>query len=245
MKSLAIKAPLDEFQDEILEAKLVLPLPNFSNKKNGGITVMDKNNAQVFGETFRIFELSESFLFNKDTRLQIRISTFDADTIVKFCLYESLEDARESHQCLDIINNFTPNDKIGGLLENRKTKIRFIAFQQYGSTSLDYGSWISGIRIIQGENTAIIGDDGKCVDQHAKTVKEETETRCICELGYVASNGGRVQGQFDVCVACSSSSHCFFEGDSCFGNDECDMGICDNGVCKLNVSLLRYLFYSS
>lgn len=204
---------------------------------------MDKNNAQVFGETFRIFELSEAFVFNKDTRLQMRISTFDADAILNFCLYESIEDARESHQCLDVINNFTPNDKIGDLLQNRKTKIRFIAFQQYGSTSLDYGSWISGIRIVQGENTAIIGDDGKCIDPHAETVKEETETRCICELGYVASNGGRVQGQFDACVACISSSHCFFEGDSCFDNGECDMGICDNGFCKLNVSLLlRYLF---
>ena len=126
---------------------------------------------------------------------------------------------------------------IGELLENRQTTIKYIAFQQDGATDLEQGSSFRNLRFIEGTNVDILDENGNCIDANANTVINDFgDTQCICKLGFVASNGGRVQNEYDSCVRCIFSAYCFFEGDPCTDNDECDMGVCEGNECKANVS---------
>jgi len=154
------------------------------------------------------------------------------------CLYETLEDEHNLDQCAQLSSDLDQIDiKVGNLLNNRKTEIAFIAFLQDGATLFNYGTSLREITFVQGENTDIIDENGQCKDANALTVILDGNTTCICDGYFVSSGGGKVQGEVDSCVSCVSSPFCFFEGDPCSVNDDCDNEICDGGICRTTVSL--------
>lgn len=154
------------------------------------------------------------------------------------CLFETLEDEYNLDQCVQLSSDVDQIDiKVGYLLNDKNTEISFIAFLQDGATLFNYGTSLRDITFVQGENTDIIDENGQCTDPNALTVTLDGNTNCICDGGYVSSNGGKVQGELDTCVSCVSSPFCFFEGDPCSANDDCDNEICDSGICRTTVSL--------
>lgn len=166
------------------------------------------------------------------------------------CLYETLEDEHNLDQCVQLSSDLYQIDiKVGYLLNDKNTEIAFIAFLQDGATLFNYGTSLRDITFVQGENTDIIDENGQCTDPNALTVTLDSNTNCICDGGYVSSNGGKQQGELDTCVSCVSSPFCFFEGDPCSANDDCDNEICDSGICRTTVSLstrtILMLFFSS
>ena len=72
----------------------------------------------------------------------------------------------------------------------------------------------------------------------------EVAPRCLCEVGYVASNGGKFLGEYDTCVKCLPELSCGFDGDSCTMDRECAMGTCSNGNCFAGVSSTAFVCIS-
>jgi len=216
----------------------------------GGVVVKEKDTIEIFGDTFRAFKLSKTFNFNKNTRLEVNLINLDVALVTGVCVYETLEDENNLKQCMQLPRKVGQIDiNVGSLLNNRRTKIAFIAFTQTGASLLDYGTFIRNIAFVQGANTDIVDENGQCTDSNALTEIQNSNTTCICDDGYVSSNGGKVQGELDSCISCVSSPSCFFEGDICSVNIDCDNEICDDGICRKTVSssfpVIQILFYSS
>ena len=94
-----------------------------------------------------------------------------------------------------------------------------------------------------------------CEDINAITSSAGGSTVCTCANGFVSSNGGKIQGQFDTCAACILSQYCRFDGEACSSDDECianecepdsDMGSCSSRVSTLKTisSLIARILYS-
>ena len=222
---------------DIINTTLV-PFEVGSHIETGGVVVWTKDTVEIFGDTFRAFELSKSFNLNKNTRLQVELANADAAPITSICLFETLDFDYTPKQCAQLLSASGQIDiNVGSLLNNRKAKIVFIAFIQAGATSLEYGTSITDIVFVHGESIDIVNEKGQCTDPNSSTTTiQDGNTTCICNVGYVSSNGGKVQRELDSCISCVSSPFCFFEGDICSVNADCDNMICDGGICKTTVS---------
>jgi len=209
---------------------------------------------EIFGNTLRIFELSRSFFIDKNSRLRAQIHSLDVAEFTGICLYEGPSVVYNTRPCLEIAGISGVLDvEIGGLLNYRKAEVRYIGFVQEHANVLNYGTSVQSINIVPGLNEDIV-QDGQCTDPNALPLLTRSNTfsdnilaksnkisrinvTCICAEGYVSSNGGRAQGDLDVCVSCVSSPFCGFEGDPCSTGSECDEGSCDEGACKPKVSI--------
>jgi hypothetical protein len=231
-----VTIPDENDGSDIINTTLV-PFEVGSLIETGGVVVWTKDTVEIFGDTFRAFELSKSFNLNKNTRLEVELLNADAAAMTGVCVFETLEDDNNLNQCARLPRTSGQIDiNVGSLLNDRKTEIAFIAFIQDGATFLEYGTSITDIAFVQGENIGIIDEDGNCTDSNASTMIQDGNTTCICKGAYVSSKGGKVQGELDSCISCLSSSFCFFEGDICSVNADCDNTICDGGICRTTVS---------
>jgi len=194
----------------------------------------------LFGHVHKVFNLTRPIVINKFTRLQCDVSMLKGVDSVGICLYEDLSDASEENQdrCHKVQLSNVIDVAIGQLFNGKQTSIRFIGFIQDNSQSPIAGkSVVSNISIIQGANTDLLDDDGKCRDTNAKTIGSGNATVCMCVDGYVASNGGKVQGQFDSCIQCILSPTCRFDGGTCIDRDYCFANECVHNKCEGRVSL--------
>jgi len=231
-ETLSVTIPDENDGSERINAILV-PFDVGTQIEVGGVVVKEKDTIEIFGDTFRAFKLSKSFNFNKNTRLEVNLINLDVALVTGVCVYETLEDENNLKQCMQLPRQVGQIDiNVGSLLNNRRTKIAFIAFTQTGASLLDYGTFIRNIAFVQGANTDIVDENGQCTDSNALTTIQNSNTTCICDDGYVSSNGGKVQGELDSCISCVSSPSCFFEGDICSVNFDCDNEICDDGICR-------------
>lgn len=186
----------------------------------------------------RIFKLSSSFICQKNTRLQSTIlnehSANENSAILKICIYERLDDPNRLKQCIDIDTSLNFMDVgLGTLMNHRQTDINFISFEQSNATRTENGISLVDLNIESVDLSAIVNIDGSCSDVNASPVVDtRSETKenifgrfssniCICNTGYVASNGGVEVSDLDVCVHCVFSLFCGFEGDFCNSNKEC------------------------
>jgi len=228
----------DEYDgNERINATLV-PFEVGNQIEAGGVVVKEKDTIDILGDTFRVFKLFKSFNFNKHTRLEVQLINVDVALLMGVCVYETLEDENNLKQCVQLPSYVGQIDiNVGSLLNYRIGKIGFIAFVQTGAALLDNGTSIRKIAFVQGDDTDIVDENGQCTDQNALTTIQDGNKTCICDDGYVSSNGGKVQGELDSCISCVSSPFCFFEGDICSANVDCDNDICDDGICRTTVSL--------
>ena len=195
--------------------------------------VWDEQTLEIFGNTMRMFKLSSSFICKKNTRLQSTILNEDS-AMLKICIYERLDDPNKLKQCIHIDTSLNFMDVgLGILMNHRQIDINFISFERSNATRTENGISLVDLNIENVDLSAIVNIDGSCSDVNASPVvdtRSETEENifgrfssniCICNTGYVASNGGVELSDLDVCVNCAHSTFCGFEGDICNSNQEC------------------------
>ena len=197
----------------------------------------------IFGSTIEMLELSDQVTVNKFTRLQYTVAVTESVERSGLCLFEDLpgEDKVDFSQCHEVNLSEDVDVPIGELLNGRQVLIHYIAFIQEGLAEAN--SIISEINIKQDENTDIYDENG-CKDVNAITSGSGNSTVCTCTDGYISSNGGKIQGEFDSCVKCVKSDFCLFDGAFCSSNDECIANECEKNDmkrCKSRVSLKHVL----
>lgn len=190
---------------------------------NGVVVEVDRS-LSLYGSTQDIFNLTRSIPVNKFTRLRYNVTMVNVE-ISAICLFENFPDAFSSdHSPCHMADSSQDGDvSIGKILHGKQAEIKFIGFVQ--DSILDGTSQFSNIDIVQGENTAIYDQNG-CKDPYAITSGSGDATLCFCADGYMASNGGKKQGDFDTCVRCIDSDLCQFDGELCSSNDDCIASEC-------------------
>lgn len=205
------------------------------HEDDGGVFIASNKQIDIMKTTFRLFELSESFEVNRFTKLRTTIQSNNAE--LSICLFEDLEETIDFSTCIQFVGeeNGLVSVDIGEATEYKTCFIKYLGFRQEmkSDSDLDVPFILRGLVFEQDRIPKHI-INGKCVDPHA-VINDGGDT-CECELGYVSSNGGRIQSEMDQCILCIRSNKCFFEGDECETDDECDQGICENSMCKANVS---------
>ena len=207
-----------------------------------GITVDPDNRAiNLFGSVQKVFNLTRQIQANKFTRLQYNVTALErtSNYTVGLCLYENLPQGPEvfrerCHEVQTIM--YVKNASIDQLLNGKNATFQFIGIFQDSNKISHAEASISDISIIQGENTDIYDEDGKCKDKNAHTNSTGSRVVCTCKDGYTASNGGKNQGPFDTCIRCIESEKCRFDGEFCDSSSDCFANPCEDGICQARVS---------
>lgn len=233
-----------EGEEDVIFADLAPAWQN-STKLGGlsGITVDSEQNAvNLFGTVHKIFNLTQNVQVNKFTTLQYNVVDLNItnDDTVGLCFYEYLPQDQgfrdRCHEARSIVH--VRNASFGQLLNGENATFQYIGIFQESNMPSNAKASISKISIVQGENTDIYDENGKCKDKNANTNGTGVDIVCTCKEGYIASNGGKRQGPFDSCIRCIESDKCRFDGESCDSSSDCFANTCEAGFCKARVSLL-------
>ena len=214
---------------------------------NGIVVEVDKS-ISLFGAAREILNITSPIAINKFTRLQYSVSVGEFLQNLRFCVFEQFpgDFNTEGSHCQIVDSSQDVDVAFGDLLNGKQADINFIGLVQEVMAPLEASSIISDINIIQGESTDIFDENG-CKDINAITSGTGESTVCTCGNGFVSSNGGKKQGQFDTCVPCILSEYCRFDGEACSGDDECIANKCDRdsdiGSCSSRVSRSHYCPY--
>ena len=206
-----------------------------------GVHISD-DSAQLHGSAQELFSLMSSVPVDRFTDFVFTLNSSTDAQYVWLCLYEELpshfgilmDQCHEVNLLQGIFEVVVESASIGELLNGKQTEIKFIGFVQE-SLSTNGSTLISSIMFIQGENIAIYDENG-CKDPNTVTIGSGLDTLCICKDGFVASTGGKTQGELDICVPCIDSEFCSFDSESCSNNDDCIASKCDDNRCEVKVS---------
>ena len=215
---------------------------------NGIVVEVDKS-ISLFGAAREIFNITSPITVNRFTRLQYSVSVGEFLQNLRLCVFEQFpgDFNTEGSHCKIVDSSQDVDVAFGDLLNGKQADINFIGLvQEVTAPALEASSIISDINIIQDESTDIFDENG-CKDINAITSGTGESTVCTCGNGFVSSNGGKKQGQFDTCVPCILSEYCRFDGEACSGDDECIANNCDRdsdmGSCSSRVSRYHYCLY--
>ena len=240
----------------------LLPFTEEGITSIGGIVTRENNVLDLYGDTSISFELQRPLEVNKYVDFKLNLETIEEVEQIKVCLYESNQDAfghqglvGEEFRCSILsTGNFELN--VGGLFDDRITSLTHIHIaQRKKATSQSGRSIISNISIVTNEVEDIFDNLGKCADEKAIKIVDNyfPAPQCQCEEHFVASNGGKLLGDFDTCVQCFldhticarclPEPHCKFDNEPCTFDRDCALGSCQNGFCRAGVSQI-FLSYS-
>ena len=199
-----------------------------------GVYVFDTN-IELHGPAQEIFKLAETIPVNTFTRVGYNLTLSREVHNVGLCLLETLPEQFEINaaRCLELNPSQNVDVAITDLINGKETDINYIGFTQ--NATFDESSTLSSISIVQGESTSIYDENG-CKDPNALTSGSGNSTVCTCKDGFVSSNGGKKQGEYDICVRCILSTYCSFDGQACSSDDDCVTSSCGISKCKARVS---------
>lgn len=217
----------------------------------GGSHILFNHTLQIFGDVRMIYKIDYPISVHKFTRLTFSLYTIQKPENLFICLYENADEVDEEdfvgaeYRCvdIDITNLDNIGESVGVLFDYRMTEINFIGVHQVNKENERFGEiMLSNFTIEHGHKESVVNSDGICKDPHAFNPGKNEEgalenMRCACSDRYVASNGGKILGEYDSCVPCLA---CALDGDSCNLDRDCMMGTCTNERCVPNVSQLSY-----
>ncbi len=214
------------------------------NITNIGGVITGPDEVHVYGDASVVYKLQRPIDVNIFSKLDVTLVKLKQAGEVYLCLYEEKDDAlgispilEDEFRCHTISSSRTKVN-IGESFGYRSTSVNYFRIIQYDSAT-DGDSILSNITIESGEKVNVIGEDGECNDENAAIfVRAGSHPQCLCQFGYIASNGGKFLGEYDACVKCIPESSCAFDGDMCTTNRECLLGLCQNGICTAGVSLI-------
>jgi hypothetical protein len=237
---------VENLSGQIFETSAVLQTSwsqTIGDTTNGisGVHIFDSS-VRLYGSAQELFSLISSVSVDRFTDFVFTLNTSTDAQYVWLCLYEelpshfgiSMDQCHGVNLLQGIFEAVVESASFGDLLNGKKTEINFIGFVQE-SPSTNGNTLISSIMFIQRENTAIYDENG-CKDPNAVTFGSGFDTLCICKDGFVASTGGKTQGELDICVHCIDSEFCSFDSESCSNNDNCIASKCDDNHCEVKVS---------
>lgn len=199
----------------------------------GGVVVNTSDKTiRIFGSTRVMYRLSSSLQISKYTRVELDAVKSSTGLNVLMCLYEESSPSYDVSRCMDLDdgNNILEVGKV--MYNSRMVNIKYIAFQQISADKRDGESIIRNLSFLQLSIEPIFNSSGNCRDSNAIKVNSTT---CLCKLGFVASNGGKIIGKYDSCIKCIGIPICGFDGDTCISDDECYLGYCSDGSCLSKV----------
>lgn len=215
----------------------------------GGVVVLPELNYlgfRIYGDAKVLYKFETPVSVNKYTYLQFDIDIEQMPDFLEICVYENESDQKNDligteYRCMNaptLTQLFDVN--LGPLFDFRITSIQFITFRQ-GKYNLPRfaKTVIKNIRVYPGERTPIIDEEGNCSDENASITvipDDEANIKCMCDDGFVASNGGTLLGEYDTCIRCLGEKFCTFDGEVCVRNRDCLMGRCVSGLCTPRVS---------
>ena len=223
---------------------------NFND--TGGVIVSSLDSiVSVYGDTHKIFELSQPISFNKVTNLRfnferIQNSEFDvgdgSDSEFLICLYEERDGdltrliyAYDESRCV-IVTNDIMNIPFGGdYFLNTQASVKYIVLKQ-SVNGFDPPRAVSvkigDVQVTRAQAPSQITDSGGCSDENAESFP--IGGKCVCKFGYIASNGGKQLYEFDSCVPCIAPFG--YDGETCYINRSCASGQCNSNKCLEGVS---------
>lgn len=212
----------------------------------GGVSSDSETVLHLYGDVAAVYQLQHPVIVNKYVHLEMTVQSLVEVENVRICLYESNEDVMsekelvgEEYRCSDILTS-NADIHIGDLFDDRSTSISFLRFEQLNSDNPLSGSTIiSDLSFVKREAIGVFNADNSCVDQKSsKIITSDGDSQCLCNTGYVSSNGGKTLRAHDSCVSCLPKNSCAFDGDPCTLDRHCAMGTCKNDFCVAGVSCL-------
>lgn len=203
----------------------------------GGIAVDRIANAIVlFGAVNHAFQLNPPLNVTKFTTASVELSSISSSDSVSVCLHELISQVQHDNSTCVTLDEGVNEINLGGtMFDYKSAQANFISFVQTNSDPRAGESKISGISIRQLMIQSLLDDEGYCRDIHAYTTDDSS---CICNDGYVSSNGGKEIGIYDTCVECEGSPVCVFDGGLCDSDRDCFQGRCVDGSCSSKVSVM-------
>ena len=224
-------------------------LPNSDISVGGGYVASDLTTLHLYGHVHTLYEMDLSILVNKFTRLQFDLTEIIVSEQLRICIYEDEEDVAgqtlvvgDETRCTNITESGSVDIGIGDFFDDRVTQIKYISFiQDSGRNPRSGESEITNIVVEPGETVDVVDENGKCADSNANevvpgVVGNAEGVQCVCDDGFVSSNGGKILGEYDSCVHCLSYPDCALDGETCSRNRDCMMGICIDSICVPGVS---------
>ncbi len=243
---MSIQVSHESYQDQIEYIDTIIEEFDEYDITNTGGFITGAHNVHMFGDVSVVYKLQRAIDVNIFSQLKVDLVLSKQAVEIHLCLYENKEDALGMISMLDdefrchAISPAHTRVKIGESFGYRSTSVNYIRLEQ-SNGAMDGESILSNITIEAGEKINIIGDDGECNDEKATLFEHfGSPPQCLCQFGFVASNGGKFLRGYDACVKCLPEFSCAFDGDECSSNRECQQGLCQNGKCIAGVSL--YIF---
>ncbi len=221
----------------------------------GGVSVQVNGWLHLYGSFTKYLKLSNSIDINKFTQMKIQVhkerfseqSNFNSKLII--CLYEDIgKEAMDDcpSRCRELQVGTSQTLLLADMFNNRKTSVNYIVLKQsYPSSSqsmvsLEY-TRIGDFRFIDDDVRYI--EDNRCLDNNARllTLQLSKKQACQCLDGFVASNGGKIQGVYDTCISCLDRPSCALDS-SALGLGKSD--VCANvsdGQSKFSSLLSTYV----
>ena len=230
-------------QPQIFQAKLA----NVSDSQVGGVHVLPDRMLEMYGNVKPLFIFDLPVQIHKFSILTFSLNAVKAPASFALCLYEEKSGFEENetivgneYRCKNVTNYGNVEVMIGVFFENRMTEINAIRFTQFNELNpTSERSDVIGITFRSDDKEPIFNSFGECNDSHAFTIQIDGTDECMCTDQFVASNGGRVLGEYDSCVACLG---CALDGESCNLNRDCMMGRCTpDNVCVPGVSATEFI----
>ncbi len=194
----------------------------------------------LFGNSRQIYELDEAISVNKWTDLVFAyVHPTETDSLlVSLCLYQTKHDAEHlfGNSCMELTDSVSLLHIGKDMFGSRSAFVKYIGFSlsTTNEPTREVSAKLENIKFNKAPEEDII-KNGACVDENAKLFQGD---KCICKLGFVASNGGRILSNIDDCVRCTEP--CSFDGDSCTDDWDCYSGSCsEKKICTPRVSVHR------
>ena len=223
-------------------------LANVSDSQVGGVHVLPDRMLQLYGNAKPLFILDLPVEVHKFSIMSFSLNAVKAPVSSFFvCLYEDKSGVEENetivgneYRCTNVTNYGNVEVRIGIFFENRMTEINAISFAQFNDLNpTSERSDVMGITFRSDDKEPIFNSFGECNDIHAFAIQIDGTLECMCTDQFVASNGGRVLGEYDSCVACLG---CALDGESCNVSRDCMMGTCTpDNVCVPGVSATEFI----
>ena len=220
----------------------------------GGSHILTDSTLQIYGDVQLLYEIDSPILVQKFSRLKFSLNVIQASEKFVVCLYEKSGVADEEvlvgneYRCANVTNFVNIEVNIGSFFDDRTTEINAISFAQINPKKQRSGeSELNNLTIESGDQEEIFDSNGNCNDINAYKVEKDEQypddnDKCVCVDTYVASNGGKILGEYDSCVPCLG---CALDGEACVRNRDCMIGACSNETCVPGVSYMCSQYLTS
>jgi len=212
-------------------------------ESTGGIRADSQNAIRIFGNVHKLFKLSSPAYVDKYSKLALQLEQVKPFQILRICLYKDeneltsnstlLEDEK---RCRDITRDGAVDIPLGEFFSFEITEVRFLSIFLESNNPLGSENVLSGFSLKRvGLETydTFLGKDCPALDANSAifTDTSSNERKCVCNDGYVASNGGRFLDRYDTCVKTLFTTG-GFDLSPCSYSRQCTSGTCAEGTCS-------------